>query len=212
MPIGRFRRYRRGARRRSTFKRRAWRRFTRPYKRMRKPRIHNFKRTCILTPLTLGDSAVDGQLVFQLTDLPDYTEFTNLFDSFRINAVKLQFVPNFSNSPATASVGSLGIHSIHSIVDHNDSNPITSVLDLMQYDTYKRTRITSGLKRYFRVSTLGFVGTGAQNVQYGKWVDTTQAASATFLGLKYIADALEVDTTVTFDIFATYYIQCKDVR
>lgn len=208
----RFRRYRRGARRSSTYKRKAWRRFTRIYKRYRKPRIHSFKRTCMLTPITLGNTPLNGQFQFQLTDLPDNDEFTSLFDSFRINAVKLQIVPNFTSSPATAQVTSLGLHSIHSIIDHNDSTPITSVLDLMQYDTYKRTRTHLGLKRYFKVSTVGFVGTGAQNVQYGRWVDTTQAASAVFYGFKYIMDALEIDTTVTFDVFATYYIQCKDVR
>lgn len=209
MPIRRFRPRRTRSR---TFKRRAWRRFTRIYKRRRPLRIHSFKRTCILSPITVNNAGVASELTFKLSDLPDYTDFQSLFDQYRIKAVKIQFVPNFTNSPMTASVNSIGMHSIHSAIDHNSSTDPPAVLDLMQIDTYKRTRLDRGLKRYFKVNTIDSWG-ATTNVETGwnKWLSTENGSAVEYYGLRYVIDALEEDVSCTLDVFATYYFQCKSV-
>ena len=61
--------------------------------------VYNFTRKCEYDQVypTFGN-AVDRVFTFALADLPNYTEFTTLFDQYRINAVKLTFIPRLSSA------------------------------------------------------------------------------------------------------------------
>lgn len=175
-------------------------------------RIHSFKRTAILTPIGLSDSAVKDCLQFKLSDLDDYSDFTNLFDQYRINAVKISFVPNFSNSALEYAANSAGLHSIHTVIDHNDNTDPNDVLELMQYDNYRRKRIDRVMTRYFKVNTLADTKPSGLSAEWKKWISTSSTDVA-YYGLKYWIDALESSTvTAVFDVFVTYYIQCRSVK
>lgn len=208
MALARFRQRRSRIR---PYRKRTWKKMSRRY-RWKRPRtvIHQFKRTTTLTPITLGNASVNGALTFKLGDLDDYTEFTTLFDSYRLVAVKVKFVPNFSNANITPTAN-LGIHSIHSVIDQNDSNNPSDVLSMMQYDTYKRKRLDRGMTRYLRVATIANTGGYNAGLDWKRWLNTNYEL-AEYNGLKYWFDALEEDTTLTVDVFATYYIQCKSIK
>jgi len=199
--------------RRRTFRRRAWRRFTRTYKRAgRRPRVHSFKRVAMLTPLQIGEGvAVPQTYSFKLSDLSNYSEFTNLFDQYRINAVKLQLVPTFSGNDIDYQTI---MGSIHSAIDHNDITNPTSVGQLMEYDTYKRSKQSRGHKRYFKVNLLSNLSGDAGNVTtWKKWIDTA-SPNAPYYGIKLMLDPLnstDNDKYATFEVYATFYFQCKSV-
>jgi len=69
----------------------------------------------------VGTYDVPFSLKFRLDQLVNYTELTNLFDSYKINGVKV-FVQNFYN---TSSVTSIGLPWIEHFVDHDNSIPET---------------------------------------------------------------------------------------
>ena len=65
---------------------------------------------------------------FSLSDLPNYTEFTSLYDMYKINAVKITFIPyqTVSNSVATINNAD-NTARFFSAIDYNDGTaPITT--------------------------------------------------------------------------------------
>lgn len=205
MPIRRIRRGPRRARLGRRKLRRTWRRNRRP-----KTYLHSFKRSCIVDQINVANTAVAGALTFKLSDLPNYDEFSNLFDAYRLMAVKLKFVPDFSGSPTTDAVVSIGLHSLHTAIDHNDDTQPAGVLDLMEYDTYKMKRIDRGMNRYFHVNTLAS-GSAGDEQNWKKWISTANT-DIKYYGFKYWFDGIGQDSqVVTIDVFATYYFQCKSV-
>lgn len=208
--------FRRGASRRAAPRRRAWKRFTRRYKRTRGPRIHSFKRTCQLTPLTITSSTgVGTAFQFKLGDLTNYSEFVNLFDQYRIKAVKFTIVPTFNGNDIT---NQLTMSSFHSAIDHNDVNPPTAVTDLMQYDTYKRSRMSRGHKRYFATSIAAPANASGNSyiTSWNRWINTSTVGTGdevNYLGLKMWLDGITQTTELeaNFEIYVTYYFQCKSV-
>lgn len=207
--------FRRGARRSRTFKRRTWRKFTRRYKRVRGPLTHSFKRTALLTPWNITSAVGQGMSYsFKLSDLSNSDEFTALFDQYRINAVKLQIVPTFTSNDIA---NELTMASIHSAIDHNDNNPPGALSDLMEYDTYKRSKMSRGHKRYFRVNLLTPLTASSSSTTWKKWINTASVGlnpgEAEYYGLKFWIDGITQTTEIAanFEVYATYYFQCKSV-
>lgn len=66
---------------------------------------YHFKRICDVANIQAEVAGAQnfGSYVFQLNQLPNFTEFTNLFDQYRINKVVLKLIPQFNQS--TYNVG-----------------------------------------------------------------------------------------------------------
>lgn len=202
----------------------------------RKPRhiIHNFKRTFSLGAILVAAASDNQGWSFKLSDLPSVSDFTALFDAYRICAVKLEFMPDVTNSPMTANNGmtylqTLGMGSLHTVIDHNDDlAPGGGPEELMQYDTYKRKRLSTTWKRYFRVNTVSKNYYADENTQelksaydetnWKKWLSMANVGNAqtesSYFGFKTIADGLanvSGDESFPITVYATYYFQCRSV-
>lgn len=92
-------------RRRRIFKRRPYRRvrrYKRRYVKRRPSHIHYFKRTKVdeFTITNAGFVAIKSDVAdgtynaFQLDQLPNYAEFTELYDTYKICAIKQKFIYN----------------------------------------------------------------------------------------------------------------------
>lgn len=216
------RRFINNRRRGRPLRKRTWKKYVRRTRVPRKPRTFSFKRTCELATIPVAASTQQDALTFKLSDLPGATEFAPLFDSFRIVAVKLSFQPDYSNSPITDTVQGAGLGSIHTAIDHNDTDTLFTRLDLMQYDTYRRTRMDRIHKRYLKVNTLtkGYTLDDTTLVPYSedtnwkKWFPTSSIGDAVkepiYLGLKYSVDSM-LNNSATIQVYATYYFQMKSV-
>lgn len=64
---------------------------------------------------------VPFSMKFSLNQLTAFSEFTNLFDSYKINSVKVYLKAFYNTSAAT----SVGLPSIEYVTDHDDANVIT---------------------------------------------------------------------------------------
>lgn len=71
---------------------------------------------------------------FTLQQLPNYTEFTNLFDNYRIHAIKMTFFrPSVANSASEMDQ----LVRLHTAIDYDDAATPASINELMNYDNYQ---------------------------------------------------------------------------
>lgn len=91
---------------------------------------------------------LDG-FVFTLDQLPDYTDFTRLFDMYRITKVEIEWLPEYTELTDAALVSNAVNVRFNSAVDISDSNPPASVDELLQYGNLKTTGITKPHKSIF---------------------------------------------------------------
>ena len=102
-----------------------------------------------------------GSYSFSLQDIPDYTDFTKLYDAFKINRVKIMFIPTSNVSlidTAQAQVFKNTEHSnrLFTVVDYNDVTAPTTVDELRQYQACKFT--TKEYRQRSYLSVRGGIG------------------------------------------------------
>lgn len=113
---------------------------------LRRNKVYTFSRTYTAPTLT-SSSTVDAPftLNFTLASFPDSTEFTSLFDQYRIDAVRLLFTSIAALSGPSLSTKSV----IHTVIDYDDSTPIT-VNGAFEYDSHQVNPVTSSFERSLR--------------------------------------------------------------
>jgi len=58
-------------------------------------KVHFFKRHVDLGTITLSSAGITTQgYSFQLDEVPNYTEFTALYDQYKLSAVAIKFISN----------------------------------------------------------------------------------------------------------------------
>lgn len=179
--------------------------------RLPKRKIHSFKRIVKLNAIDLNSTnplAGAGNISFRLNQLPNFNEFTNLFDSYRIKAVSIRFLPNITNfiptggnSQPTQSYNS----QFQTCIDRNDLTNIDENA-ILQYDTYKMTPIHRIHKRYLKVNNF----TDGQQ-EWNKWHSTSNT-DITYYGLKWVYTGSQPTiNNIYLYPYITYYLQCKSV-
>lgn len=211
---------------------------------------HYFRRTCSAADLTAGNisnstnitmtnasgyttltlAAVAGASwasfawAFTLADLPDYAEFTSLFDRYKILGVALKVFPG------TVSVETAGAAApalvLHDVVDYDDYTQFAAsaagVKAAQCYESYKCRNIgvSNGkpLRRFIkpRIAVGAYGGGVFTNYasQRDEWID---AASPTVqhYGWKGVIETynnVATACTVVIKIEATFYLAMKDLR
>ena len=79
---------------------------------------------------------------FQLNNLPGYSDFTNLFDMYRIDKIHVRFTPEYTELTDAALVSNAVNEYFNSAVDLTDFSSPASVNDVLQYQSLKSTGIT----------------------------------------------------------------------
>lgn len=210
--------YRRSYRPRRTLRRRPRRMMRRRIYR-RRPRlsslkVHHFKRTFALTQIQGAITDTLGAYTFRLDQLPNYTEFTNLYDSYRINKIVIKFVPT-ANSANVGDTNNL-LTQFHTVLDFNDGGAPASLNALYEYGNWRMTRGSQIHTRVFTPSTMGVVsdvsaGGVAGAPKYKQWINTSEADVYHF-GLKYCAAAQVTALDINWTPYVSFYLSCKSVK
>lgn len=209
-------RRRRVTRRRTTLRRRPRMLRRRPiYRRRSSLRVHHFKRTFSLTPIQGAITDQLGAQTFRFDQLPNYTEFTELFDCYRINKIVVKFVPT-ANSSNVGEATTNPLTQFHTVLDFNDGNIPASLNSLYEYGNWKMTRGSSIHTRVFTPSILMPIQQVTAGTQFGapkykQWI-STQEPDTYLYGLKYCAAAQVTAQDINWTPYVTLYFSCKSVK
>ena len=162
---------------------------------------------------------------FALSMLPDYTDFTNLYDQYKICFAKLR-IRAWATSAATES----GISSaysnvaalVSSIIDYDDATAPAATGppdDMRQYPSYKTHNLLGRpVTRVVRPHLAGAVYNGAftgYSNRKAAWIDCN-SPHVQHYGLKYFITVQAPLSTATSYIFfqpeVTLYFKCKNPR
>jgi hypothetical protein len=173
-------------------------------------KVHSFKRSFPLNVINFSTVApVFATGYLTLDAFPNYTDFTSLFDSYRILQAKVTFVP-------LAKGNAVGLP-FYTVIDYDDAATPSSTGEMFQYDTLQISSTNDLTERVFypRVADAQYTGstfTGYGRGEVGKWIDSA-SPNVQHYGIKY---ALPVSTfgnaSGAFQPIVTATIQCKDPR
>lgn len=210
---------RRRFRRRRPLRRRSYRR-RRVFRRSRRQRVHSFTRWTDVASQAILDNGSNSTMTFALSQLPSYTEFTNLFDQYKINCVvlKMRFLNQIPDR-VDSSTG-VGRANFHYCIDYNDSVGYTTVSQFAQVSNYRVHALNGerdwSIKIFPKCQKQIYVGLASTG--YGptkSWINTADAAVPHY-GLKYLIESgvagVGENTIGILQIQAKYYISCKNVK
>lgn len=211
--------------RRTTFRKRTGNRRFKRYqkKQMLKPTInrklrqpiHYFTRFQDMGTITGLNATANtyGVTYFDLVTVPGYSEFTAMYDFFKINAVVVRYIPasNVTFTTSTAAAEQTAHYSrFISVLDYNDRTVPTSVDNLRQYANCKVTPNNVTHRRYLHPKPIFVVDEDASSgssVGIGQlrspWISTA-SNNTEFYGIKW---AIE-HSTLSQDI-PLYKIEVK---
>jgi len=174
--------------------------------------VHKFKRV-LFSSASLAVTNVNqfGAMQFRLNMLPDYTEFTALFDQYRIDKIAVVFMPRGNSSEVGSNNNNC---KIFTVLDYDDDSAPASIDALCEYDnlrtgTYSKDHSRSLVPRFSDAIYNSAIAT-AYGPKTG-WLDCSYPAVPHY-GLKYACQATAAASNVIFDIKYTYYVSFKAVR
>jgi hypothetical protein len=158
----------------------------------------------------VGSTAADtlGALKFVLTQLPSYTEFTTLFDQYRIARMEYTFLPYF-----TIGTPSAYAPFIATAVDYDDGTAPASFAAIQQYEN---SRVISAYNKFSvsyqpHIAIAAYSGafTSYANNRAG-WIDSASTAVEHY-GVKWVIGQCS-GSAQSFRVVGRVIIQTKNVR
>ena len=151
-----------------------------------------------------------GAFLFKLSNAPNSSEFTALFDQYKINAIQCTFYPQqtevtLSNTPATT----VRAARMFTAIDYNDGDPPTSLDYLRQYDNVEVHNAVEPFSVYIPNPKFADA-TGALRTGY----ISTASPSIVHYGLKWALEELNPGSagTYTYKVETVYYFSFKNAK
>lgn len=194
--------------------------------------IHKFKRTALISQITASkisgvQTNIAGAYQFNLAQLPGVSEFSALFDQYKITGVKISFTPGTTQSvnnildsnPGSSSINgsAMSFNRFHSAIDYDDSSTPSSEAQLMEYGSHKSSPGNRTHSRFIRPKILQEVYRSALATSYrpisGQYIDMS-TTDVPHYGLKVWCDAPDSPTNcaITYNVYMTMYFTCKNTR
>lgn len=190
--------------------------------------VHVFKRTAYIGNVTASISAlgvptpVAVGYSFALSQLPNVSDFTTLFDQYKLTGVKMTLTPACSEgilSPLTGTAQPLGFSRVHTVIDYDDSAAPTSEDQLLEYGSHKSTAPFQIHSRYIKPKILQEVYRSSLTTAYSpksnQYLDTSYT-DVPHLGMKLWISAPNTNAgtaqSITYKVYQTMYFTCKNVR
>lgn len=178
--------------------------------------IVSFKRTVQLSSISVAAAVQNLVYTFSLNSLPNASEITSLYDMYKIKCVVLKLVPLFTSSDTNPQATTYNVNPIHSVIDCTDQTALATLNDYMQYSTYKMTRGLAMHTRKVYPKFLDLVDDNGASVvgQVNKgWLRTDgSGGNIDHLGVKLHVPSNVASSQSVYEVFATYYIQCKNTK
>lgn len=199
------------------------RRMGRPrvYLNKRRYNVYHFKRTVFYENVIGVNNLVNYVTAwgFTLGQLPDVSNFSGLYDEYRINKVVYKIIPKFSelvvNTNDSSGQAKL-LPQIHSCIDYDDSLSLSQANGLNEVTQYQTHKMTMGNQIHTRVLVpkMELVGDGSAGVPKARqWIDTDNT-TALHNGVKVFIPKLlsaNASTQLDYDVQITTYLSFRNV-
>lgn len=179
--------------------------------------VHHFKRTNVLSSITTSITAgvnTHQSFSFKFSDLPNYTEFSTLFDQYRMNKFVIKLVPTITGAEPTSTGAAYSLPNVWSVVDYDDAvDAGNNLISLLQYPNCRMTRGHKIHTRVWRPSVLLDAYTGAtegNTIKFKQWLNMADVTIPHY-GLKIWIDQC-LGAVMEYRVFFTAYFSCKGVR
>jgi len=190
--------------------------------------IHMYKRSAYLGTVVSSISAlgvpapVANAYSFSLAQLPSVSDFTALYDQYKITGAKLQLTPALSEgiqSPIFGTASALGYSRVHTVIDYDDTLVPTSEDQLLEYGSHKSTAPFQTHSRYIKPKVLHEIYRSAIATAYAPRANTYLDMTNTDVphyGLKLWISAPNTTAgtaaSITYKVYLTLYFACKNTR
>lgn len=193
------------------------------------PPVISIQRTWRASTWTPGTATTsDFWRVFSVTlgGCPSASEFTSLFDKYKINGLKVTFRPRYDSfagndtTDVTApGVTNQGGNDFHIIVDpHNETVPSGTYTNVTLNSFLENGKVRSYRgNRPFSIYCKPAVGMDLQGIASAvrgpSWISTTQTGVTHYGFQAFITDpGMTGNFSQAYDLFYTIYLQLKGVR
>lgn len=174
-------------------------------------KVSYFTRHCALVDFTISNTVFTyASFNFSLNDLPNYSEFTSLYDMYKLNAVKITFLPQMTENVSSGSINNPYANTrFMSAIDYNDGTPPSSANEIREYQSYKMTPILKRHTRYIRKPKL----LDSNGFSISPWMSTA-FPSPNYYGLKVAVEPMSSTSTLTmsYTVECKYYVSFKNVK
>lgn len=214
-------RRRRSHRRRRLTRKRSYRRGRRYYRRRRQDGqyINVCRQTDFANWVMPAGQTVDFKVfVFQLSDMPGYSQFTTMYDQYRINKIRVTCIPMCDNVTAGDSANGVQKGRICFKPDFDDPDTPVNILEVLN-STKSKCRSYPQTFHYTLVPT-SLTVTYETDVTSGyapkrrQWIDCNDPVK--YYGLKGFMEQFIVNQDVTksmkYKVFARYWVTFKNMR
>jgi hypothetical protein len=171
--------------------------------------IFTFRRSYDAGTIATGVVPTFGAFSFSLSSLPDFADFTALFDAYRLRQIRVTFYPVNNNVLPSAC-------RLYTVIDYDDANPLVTIGAMQEYDTcqvmgidndviLQRTLIPKAALAIYSGAFTSFAQTSP-----GMWIDSG-SPNVQYYGLKW---ALETSNAVTnvYRVEIDCIVECKHTR
>ena len=157
-------------------------------------------------------TGLQGAITFRLSNVPGVTDFTNLYDEYKICGVKVRFIPRTNMANTSLLAGDVPPYNARflSAVDFNDNSPPTNADEIRQYENCKVTPLLVEHERY--IDKPLFLNTTGQNVN--DWISTGSATTLHY-GMKYFVEPTNTSAAAnnfTYTIELIYYLCFRNIK
>jgi len=176
-----------------------------PEMKLKRNKVYTFTRAYVPGSVSAASTDQSAALYFTITMLPDFTEFTALFDQYRFAQVTVEFLPN--STIATSA-------NMYTVIDYDDATPLGSFGPVLEYSTlavtcagavHKRTLVPRVALAAFQSGFNGYVNASNQ------WIDAN--SSPQHYGLKWFLPAYTAATSgILYTINVKVILQCRNTH
>lgn len=187
--------------------------------------IHKYKRTTFneidvsaSNALHFANSGFSSPDHFSLDKLPNYTEFTALYDMYRIDKVKLTFMYSMNSAAYSASnVACLPV--LVYVNDYDDGTPLSTGADYLEYGNVKKWRLDKPLTLTVKPKVSmaiwnSAITTGYSTPKRNPFIDCANYGTPHY-GIKFMIDPVNPIPSVYLGklrLYMTYYLTLKGTR
>lgn len=178
---------------------------------------HFFTRYASLSSIVAPATATDpvyGAISFKLSDVPGSSEFISLFDQFRINAVKVSFIPVLSEI-TTQTSGAKYSSRLFTCLDYTNAFAPSSVDTVREYQNSQWAPYGKIHTRFiYPKAAVDVLTSGSATLPRSSWYSTSLATTALHYGLLYAFEGAEnIATGATiYKVEVKYYLAFRSVK